>query len=107
MMSGISKLQNVNIRELQGGSASSIKKATQKPQEAGKDFGDTISEFIQAVNNSQKTAGKEVADVIQGKSQNLHQAMAMLEEAKLSFQLMVEIRNKLLESYQELERMQV
>jgi len=72
-----------------------------------KDFGDTISDFIDAVNASQKESASEVQDIVQGKSQNLHQAMASLEEAKLSFQLMIEIRNKLLESYQELQRMNV
>ena len=37
----------------------------------------------------------------------LHQAMIAMEEANVSLQLMVEVRNKLLESYQELMRMQV
>jgi flagellar hook-basal body complex protein FliE len=37
----------------------------------------------------------------------LHQAVLAAEEASVSFQLMVEVRNKLLESYQELMRMQV
>ena len=41
------------------------------------------------------------------KSENLHQAMAAMEEASLSFRLMVEVRNKLMESYQTLQRMQV
>ena len=45
--------------------------------------------------------------VINGESENLHEAMASLEEASLSFQLMLEIRNKLLESYKEVERMQI
>ena len=106
-MSRISQLQNVNIRKLQGDGASSINKTADKSAEGGKDFGDTIGESVKAVNDSQKSAGQETANVIQGKSQNLHQAMATLEEARLSFQLMVEIRNKLLESYQTLERMQV
>jgi flagellar hook-basal body complex protein FliE len=37
----------------------------------------------------------------------LHKAMIAVEEASVSFQLMVEVRNKLLDSYQELMRMQV
>ncbi|NOX88640.1 MAG: flagellar hook-basal body complex protein FliE [Calditrichaeota bacterium] len=107
-MSKINQLQSVNIRELQGGSKTSVTKSLEKKETGdAKDFGDTIGDFIKAVNDSQKTAAQEVTDIIQGRSQNLHQAMATLEEAKLSFQLMIEIRNKLLESYQELQRMQV
>ncbi len=106
-MSKISQLPNVNIQRLQGSGTSSAVRAKEKQTGETKDFGDTISEFIKAVNESQKSAAQQATDIIQGKSQNLHQAMAMLEEAKLSFQLMVEIRNKLLESYQQLERMQV
>jgi flagellar hook-basal body complex protein FliE len=37
----------------------------------------------------------------------LHQAVIAMEEANVSFQLMVEVRNKLLESYQEIMRMQI
>lgn len=70
-------------------------------------FGDTIKDFIQAVNDSQTEADKKVQDVIQGRSENLVEAMTALEDSSLSFQLMVEIRNKLLESFQEISRMQV
>ena len=40
-------------------------------------------------------------------STNLHQAMISMQEASVAFTLMVEVRNKLVESYQELMRMQV
>lgn len=42
-----------------------------------------------------------------GEVDNLHQVMLSLEEAKLSFQLLVQVRNKLLEAYQDILRMQV
>ena len=105
-MAGMNQLQTVKIRDLV---SQNQKPQTKKvDQELGvKDFGQTIKDFVQAVNQDQIKADKEVADVIQGKSENLHQATAMMEEARLSFQLMIEIRNKLLESYQHLERMQV
>jgi flagellar hook-basal body complex protein FliE len=45
--------------------------------------------------------------VMSGQGVPLHQAMIAAEEASVSFQLMVEVRNRLLESYQELMRMQV
>lgn len=105
-MPKVNDLVNVNFRDLLGQS-----KATknEKPEEVSKekDFGQTISDFIKAVNDKQTESSTQVQDVIEGKSQNLHQAMASMEESKLSFQLMIEIRNKLLESYKEVQRMQV
>jgi len=45
--------------------------------------------------------------LMSGKNVSLHQVMISMEEANISFQMMVEVRNKLLDSYQELMRMQV
>ncbi len=70
-------------------------------------FADTIKDFLTAVNNNQKEAGSKVTEFIEGKSENLAEAMATMQEGRLSFQLMLEIRNKLLESYREIQRMQV
>lgn len=103
-MPKINQLQNVNLRDLVNKTTS---QKNEQLKEGQKDFGQTISDFVNAVNESQKDASQKAQDVIQGKSDNLHQAMASMEEARLSFQLMIEIRNKLLESYQEIQRMQV
>ena len=107
-MANIGNLQNVSMQELTGQKPAGQIKKTQGTEETGsRDFGKTISDFIRAVNEDQKIASKEVDDVILGKSENLHEAMASMEEARLSFQLMVEVRNKLMESYKTLQRMQV
>ena len=82
-------------------------KPNQKTDPASKSFGDTMSDFLKVVNDNSKEAAQQVTDVIQGRSDNLSQAMMSMEESKLSFQLMIEIRSKLLESYQEISRMQI
>ncbi len=48
-----------------------------------------------------------VSGLLSGKNVSLHQTMISMEEANVSFQIMVEVRNRLLDSYQELMRMQV
>ena len=107
-MANIGNLQKVNLQELSGKQPGTQIRKTRDTGDSGSgDFGKTISDFIMAVNADQKTASKEVNDVILGKSENLHEAMASMEEARLSFQLMVEVRNKLMESYKTLQRMQV
>lgn len=70
-------------------------------------FSEMLGNMVQEVNGKQSAAAQAVNDLQSGQNVSLHQAMIALEEASVSFQLMVEVRNKLLESYQELMRMQV
>ncbi len=79
--------------------------ATQAVQGAG--FGDILSKFVGEVNEKQITSTQAVNDLLAGKDIPLHQAMIAMQEAGVAFQLMVEVRNKLLDGYQELMRMQV
>jgi flagellar hook-basal body complex protein FliE len=70
-------------------------------------FGDVLSHLVGEVNDRQLAAADKVQGLLGGREVSLHETMIAMEEASLSFQLMVEVRNKLLESYQELMRMQV
>jgi flagellar hook-basal body complex protein FliE len=70
-------------------------------------FSTVLGNVIREVNAKQVAAGEAVNGLMAGQNVPLHQAMIAMEEASVSFQLMVEMRNKLLESYQELMRMQV
>lgn len=70
-------------------------------------FENTIKSFVGEVAGKQAAAGEAVTGLLAGKNVSLHQVMIGMEEASISFQLMVEVRNKMLESYQELMRMQV
>jgi flagellar hook-basal body complex protein FliE len=70
-------------------------------------FGSVLGSLVGEVSAKQSAAGDAVAGLLSGRGVPLHQAMIAMEEASVSFQLMVEVRNKLMESYQELMRMQV
>ena len=74
---------------------------------AGASFSDALSKAVGEINAKQITASNAVNGLLSGQNVSLHQAMISMQEATLSFQLMVEVRNKLLDSYQELMRMQV
>ena len=75
--------------------------------ETGGSFQNLLGNFVGEVNDKQAAAGDAIAGLMSGKNVSLHQAMISMEEASVSFQMMVEVRNKLLDSYQELMRMQV
>ena len=70
-------------------------------------FADMFERFIKGVDTKKKIAKNEVQDLILGKSDNIHEAMVKAQEAGVAFNLMVEVRNKLVDSYRELMRMQV
>ena len=73
--------------------------------EEGSTFGDMIKNAIHSVNDAQKNADNMVTDFVSGKTDNVHEVMISMEKAQLSFQLMTEIRNKIVDTYQELSRM--
>ena len=75
--------------------------------EVGTSFANMLKSLAQDVSVKSAQAGEAVQGVLAGEGVPLHQAVIAAEEASVSFQLMVEVRNKLLESYQELMRMQV
>ena len=71
------------------------------------EFGNVLGRLVNEVNDKQTVAGEAVKGLLGGQNVSLHQAVIAMEEANVSFQLMVEVRNKLLESYQEIMRMQI
>ena len=76
-------------------------------KEGAASFEGLLGHMVNEVTQKQAVAGAAVQGLMSGQSVPLHQAVIAMEEASVSFQLMVEVRNKLLESYQELMRMQI
>lgn len=71
------------------------------------EFSNLLERAVAGVDSKMQTAAAEQGKVLTGETNNLHQAMIAMQEASVAFSLMVEVRNKLVESYQELMRMQV
>jgi flagellar hook-basal body complex protein FliE len=70
-------------------------------------FANWMSKELGSINEKVATSDRLLQRLATGDVDNLHQVMVNLEEAKLSFQLLVQVRNKLLEAYQDILRMQV
>jgi flagellar hook-basal body complex protein FliE len=71
------------------------------------DFGAVLDRELSSLNAQLGTAEQSLAQLASGASGNLHRVMLDLEQTRLSFQLAVQVRNKLLEGYQDLMRMQI
>jgi flagellar hook-basal body complex protein FliE len=67
----------------------------------------TLKDAITKVNEVQVEASQAVEKLLTGESQNVHQTMIALQKADVSFQLMMQIRNKIVSAYEEIQRMQV
>jgi flagellar hook-basal body complex protein FliE len=77
------------------------------PAAAPADFSSWLTAEVDKVNGQMLAADRQLRGLALGETQNLHQVMIALEEAKLSLQLMVQIRNRALEAYQDILRMQI
>jgi len=70
-------------------------------------FGNMFEKLISSVDAKESQAQAVTRDVLLGKNDQVHQSMIAMQEANVAFQLMVQVRNKVVESYQELMRMPV
>lgn len=78
-----------------------------RKEASGTSFGETLSKFLNDVNTLQKQAEEATQKAVIGEIQDIHQVTIAAQKAAISLQLTAEIRNKILESYQEIMRMQV
>ena len=70
-------------------------------------FSSVFEQMVSAVDAKQTEAQDITRQVLMGQNDQLHQSVIAMQEAGVAFQLMVEVRNKLVDSYQELMRMPV
>ncbi len=70
-------------------------------------FATVLANALQDTNEAFKSADDKAAKLVAGESVDLHQVLIGMESANLSFGLAVQVRNKLLEAYQEVVRMQL
>lgn len=96
----------MEVSRVTTGAFPSLEKAVPKASQ-GNDFAEKLWQALEEVNNLQKEADAAILDVALGKEENLHRAIIALERANLALGLAVQVRNKVIEAYQEIMRMQV
>jgi flagellar hook-basal body complex protein FliE len=72
----------------------------------GGGFAETLRDAMKEMGNLQSQATTKVASVLEGTGGDVHSALIAVEKADLSFQLMMQVRNKIVSAYQEISRMQ-
>ena len=87
-----------------------LHEAPVRPHEKGKqkdsvDFAKALKGAINKVNRLDREADRSIVDLLQGKA-DIHETMVALQKADISMRLVLAIRNKVLEAYREIMRMQ-
>ena len=72
----------------------------------GPSFGEVLKDAIKDVNQLQKQSDEEIQKLMTGEVNDVHTALLAVQKADLSFQMMMQIRNKIVQAYQEIMRMQ-
>ena len=70
-------------------------------------FSKVLENAVSDVNDKMQSAEAAKGQLLTGETNNVHQSMIAVQEANVAFSLMVEVRNKLVDSYQDLMRMSV
>ncbi len=79
----------------------------QAQEAASASFKDLLTKAAGELNQSQINGSQAAQDLAMGRADNLHDVMLSMEQAGLALQYAIQVRNKLLESYQEIVRMQI
>ncbi len=89
-----------------GQAADAIKARSANKTDGKSGFGDLVNKFVEQTNNDQLVSDTAVQDFATGKTDNVEQVVLAMANADMSFQLFMEIRNHLIDSYNDLMRMQ-
>jgi flagellar hook-basal body complex protein FliE len=72
----------------------------------GMGFGDVLKSAVHTVDAVNDNAAAQVSNLLQGGSGDMNSVMIAVEKADVSFQLMMQVRNKIVSAYQDIEKMQ-
>ena len=89
-----------------GGLAPIRTPATPAPDSKGDGFGDTLSGLLDSVEQAAGGANSAIANMVAGKG-DVHEAMIALHKAQTTLELTVQVRNKLVQAYQDVMRMPI
>jgi flagellar hook-basal body complex protein FliE len=78
--------------------------ATATPAASG--FGDALGKLISSTESSTAGANQAIADMVQGTG-DVHDAMIAMQKAEMTFELSMQVRNKLVQAYQDVMRMTI
>jgi flagellar hook-basal body complex protein FliE len=101
------KVQNMLTSAPRLNSTIQLPSVADRMKETSTSFEEVLKDSIASVNDLQAQAGRAVDKLVAGETTDLHEVMIAVEKARTSFDLLMEVRNKAVDTYRELMRMQV
>jgi flagellar hook-basal body complex protein FliE len=96
-----------NINPLSPGSKFSETNKSGKTQSTLDNFGQLLGDAINSLSQKENAANEAIASLAAGEDIELHQVMITMQQADIAFQLALQVRNKIVEAYQEVMRTQI
>jgi flagellar hook-basal body complex protein FliE len=100
--------QASELRVAQEMKANGMQQAASEVGEAGgSSFSEMLKSSVNKVNEMQTQSDQAIGELVAGRSKNIHETMLTIERADTSLKLAMQVRNKILDAYREIMRMQV
>jgi flagellar hook-basal body complex protein FliE len=99
-MTGIPTVSSLG--QVAGGAAGEAAKSG-----SGEGFAAALRQAVERVNDMQQQSGAEIERFLTGESEDLHKTILSVQKSELAFEMLLEVRNKAVQAYQEIMRIQV
>lgn len=99
-------MSNVNLGGISNAYVPSTPSLDIGSESGGLSFGDVLKNAVHGVNQMNDSAAAQVNNMLQSGNGDMNSVMIAVEKADVSFQLMMQVRNKIVSAYQDIEKMQ-
>ena len=98
-------MSEIDISGLPGKIQSNMPAKNEKNVKNDSSFDNILTKSLKEVNSAQNEANSAVESLVAGRTENIHETMIQMQKASISFQMMMEVRNKLVDAYNEIIKM--
>jgi flagellar hook-basal body complex protein FliE len=95
----------IGISGLPGKIQGNMPSNNEKNSKGDSSFNDILTKSLKEVNSAQIKSINALNSLVAGKTENIHETMIQMQKASISFQMMMEVRNKLVDAYNEIIKM--
>jgi flagellar hook-basal body complex protein FliE len=99
-------MSNINLSGISNAYMPDLPALDKSGEAAGSSFTSVLSDAVHTVDQLHNAAADQVSNLLQGGGADLNNVMIAVEKADVSFQLMMQVRNKIVSAYQDIEKMQ-